>query len=253
MPTFAKCWWMHKTVPADAGRSVLMTNYGKARPTLLWLILIGAGIPTVSALAQVQHRMGGPPGTPKATTKVTGEWQPKSVAYIKPSNTKSDLQFGAAIALSADGNTLAVGSVAEDSAAKGINGNQADHSALDAGAVYVYTRTPGGWKQQAYVKASNAHKGYQFGNALSLSNDGNTLAVGSTGEASSATGINGNQTDTSMEGAGAVYVFSRSGGTWAQQAYVKASNTGGTDIGNQFGYSVALSGDGNTLAVGSTS
>jgi hypothetical protein len=44
-----------------------------------------------------------------------------------------------------------------------------------------------------------------------------------------------------------VYVFTRSGGTWSQQAYVKANNT---EIADWFGASVALSGDGNTLAVG---
>ena len=213
----------------------------------------GLGIPAASTFAQRPHTTGGAPEAPKAITKVTGEWQPKSIAYIKPSNTNADLQFGSAVALSGDGNTLAVGAANEDSAAKGINGNQADTSALNSGAVYVYTRGPGGWKQQAYLKASNTHKGYQFGNAVSLSDDGNTLAVGSTGEASSATGINGNQTDTSMDEAGAVYIFTRGGATWSQQAYVKASNTGTPDVGNQFGYSVALSGDGNNLAVGSTS
>jgi FG-GAP repeat len=219
----------------------------------LGLAAAGLGLPAGSAFAQTQHKMGGAPEAPKATTKVTGEWKPKSIAYIKPSNTKADMQFGFTVALSGDGRTLAVGSVNEDSGAKGINGDENDHSALNSGAVYVYTRGPKGWKQQAYIKASNAHDGYQFGSALSLSDDGNTLAVGSTGEASSATGINGNQTDTSMEGAGAVYVFTRSSDKWEQQAYVKASNTGGADIGYQFGYSVSLSGDGNNLAVGSTS
>jgi HJR/Mrr/RecB family endonuclease len=48
-------------------------------------------------------------------------------------------------------------------------------------------------------------------------------------------------------GAGAVYAFTRSGATWSQQAYVKASNT---DASDQFGLSVALSADGATLAVG---
>src|SRR6185437_139054 len=47
--------------------------------------------------------------------------------------------------------------------------------------------------------------------------------------------------------AGAVYVFVRSAGTWAQQAYVKASNP---DAGDTFGFAVALSHDGNTLAGG---
>ena len=119
--------------------------------------------------------------------------------------------------------------------------------------MYVYTRDNKGWKQQAYLKASNTAEGAQFGNSLSLSADGNLLAVGSSGEASSATGINGNQSDRSMPGAGAVYVFARAGAAWSQQAYLKSSNTGGPDIGYQFGYAVSLSSDGSTLAVSETS
>ena len=58
-------------------------------------------------------------------------------------------------------------------------------------------------------------------------------------------GVNGNQADNAAVDSGAAYVFVRSGTTWTQQAYVKASNTGPSD---NFGYSIALSGD--TLAVG---
>ena len=81
----------------------------------------------------------------------------------------------------------------------------------------------------------------------SLSLSGDTLAVGAYFEESNATGVNGDQTDNSASGAGAVYVFVRdpSTDTWSQQAYLKASNTGVSDY---FGTSVALSGD--TLAVG---
>ena len=57
--------------------------------------------------------------------------------------------------------------------------------------------------------------------------------------------MNGDQYDNSAPFSGAVYVFTRSGGTWSQQAYLKASNTG---AGDRFGRSAALSG--NTLAVG---
>jgi trimeric autotransporter adhesin len=215
------------------------------------LALAGAGLPVSSSFAQ-KRAMAQKPSAPKATTPTTGDWHPKSMAYIKASNTNKDDQFGSAIALSGDGNTLAVSATSEDSAAKGVNA-PSKGSALNSGAVYVYTRTATGWKQQAYVKASNTAEGAQFGNALALSNDGNLLVVAATGEASSAKGINGNQEDTSMEAAGAVYVFTRSGAAWTQQAYVKASNTGGPDVGYQFGYSVALSSDGSTLAVGSTS
>jgi hypothetical protein len=214
-----------------------------------------------SSFAQAQHHMQLKVEPPKATVTPTGSWLPKSVTYIKASNTSKDDQFGGALALSGDGNTLAVGSVNEDGGGKGVNpvlkagksGKGSGEALTNSGAVYVYARTAAGWKQQAYLKASNAGEGYQFGSAISISNDGNLLAVGSIGEASSAVGVNGNQNDSSMPGAGAVYVFARKGGVWAQQAYVKSSNTGGPVVGYQFGYSVSLSSDGSTLAVGQTS
>ena len=168
-------------------------------------------------------------------------------AYVKASNTETGDQFGYSVALAADGNTLAVGATYESSSATGINGNQADNSALASGAVYVFIRSGSTWSQQAYVKASNTETGDMFGYRLALAADGNTLVVGAAYESSSATGINGNQADNSAGGSGAVYVFTRSGTTWNQQAYVKASNTDALDL---FGHSVALAADGNTLAVG---
>jgi hypothetical protein len=63
-----------------------------------------------------------------------------------------------------------------------------------------------------YFKASNTDVYDMFGDAVALSADGNTLAVGASGEASAATGIDGDENDNSMDGAGAVYVFMRSNG-----------------------------------------
>ena len=116
--------------------------------------------------------------------------------------------------------------------------------APDSGAVYVFARDAAGtWSQQAYIKASNTDDGDAFGGRVALS--GNTLAVGAGNEGSAATGIDGDQSDNSAAGAGAVYVFTRdAAGVWSQQAYIKASNT---DDGDSFGGRVALSGD--TLAV----
>lgn len=168
-------------------------------------------------------------------------------AYVKASNTGASDNFGHSLALSADGSTLAVGSVDEDSAATGIGGNQADETAADAGAVYVFARSGSAWSQQAYVKASNTGAGDSFGYSVALSGDGNTLAVGAYFEDSNATGIDGDQGNNSTANAGAAYVFTRTGSAWSQQAYVKASNP---DSGDHFGYSIALSADGNTLAVG---
>jgi hypothetical protein len=195
-----------------------------------------------------------------------GTGQLKQIAYLKASNPAEDAHFGCggtltghagnSSALSADGNTIAVGAPHESSGAKGINGNQNDSSVYSAGAVYVFTRRGDTVMQQAYIKASNPMPSANFGSSVVLSRDGNTMAVAAYYESSAATGINGNQNDRSIPEAGAVYVFTRSGTTWSQQAYIKASNTGtaavgdGLAEGDQFGYSIALSSDGNTLAVG---
>jgi hypothetical protein len=164
-------------------------------------------------------------------------------AYIKASNTGKDDHFGTSLALSGD--TLAVGAELEDSNASGIGGDQSNDNAPNSGAVYVYTRSGTQWSQQAYIKASNTGRDDNFGYSVALSAD--TLAVGANREASGATGINGDQNDDSQVNAGAVYVFTRDAAAWAQQAYIKASNTEGGDF---FGWSLALSED--TLAVGAT-
>jgi hypothetical protein len=64
--------------------------------------------------------------------------------------------------------------------------------------------------------------------------------VGARQEDSSATGINGNETDDSAGSSGAAYVFTYNGSSWSQQAYLKAANTGASDL---FGFSAAISGD----------
>jgi hypothetical protein len=168
-------------------------------------------------------------------------------AYIKASNTGTSDFFGISVALSADGTTLAVGAVLEDSAATGIGGSQADNSADGSGAAYVFIRSGATWSQDAYIKASNTDAGDGFGRGVAFSADGRTLAVGAVGEGSAATGIGGNQADNSASGSGAVYVFTRSRTRWSQEAYVKASNTGALDL---FGASIALSADGSMLAAG---
>ena len=160
----------------------------------------------------------------------------RQVAYLKASNPEAYDHFGEGgalpshtgqtVAISGDGNTIAIGAPHEASSATGVNGNQNDNGAYNGGAVYVYTRNGGTWQQQAYVKASNAGSGDYFGSSVALSADGNTMAVAANWEASNATGVDGNQADNSIPQAGAVYIFTRSGGTWRQQAYLKASNTG---------------------------
>lgn len=172
---------------------------------------------------------------------------PGPLLYLKASNTGAVDRFGYSVALSADGTTMAVGAPGEGSSAAGIDGDGLDDSVPNAGAVYVFVRTGDTWTQQAYVKASNPAADDAFGWSVALSADGATLAVGAYGEASNATGVDGDQANNALANAGAVYVFARVGATWSQQAYLKSS---APDTGDQFGISLSLSGDGATLAVG---
>jgi hypothetical protein len=176
-------------------------------------------------------------------------------AYLKASNTKlsnsdptKSAWFGSSVAVSGD--TIIVAAPGEDSNATGVNGDQSDHSAYGAGAVYVFVRMGTNWTQQAYLKASNTDAGDNFGTSVAVSGD--TVVVGASAEASNATGVNGDQSDNSAFEAGAAYVFVRSGTNWTQQAYLKASNTHGLlpgeEFGAWFGNSVAVSGD--TIVVG---
>jgi hypothetical protein len=169
-------------------------------------------------------------------------------AYLKASNTGGGDTFGYSVAISGD--SVVIGAVNEDGSSTVINGNQADNSAISAGAAYVFQRSGGIWSQQAYLKASNTEANDLFGGAVAVSGD--TVIVGAYWEDSNATGVNGNQTNNSSSDAGAAYVFVRSGTTWSQQAYLKASNTEAINPagfgGDQFGWSVAVSGD--TVIVG---
>ena len=173
-------------------------------------------------------------------------------AYLKASNAGIDDRFGF-VALSGD--TLLVGASREDSDAVGVNGDQNNDRASDSGAAYIFVRGGTNWSQQAYLKASNTSAADRFGWAMSLSGD--TAVVGAHWEDSNATGVNGDQTNNAAVDSGAAYVFVRSGTNWAQQAYLKASNTepadnfgGGpvTPSATYPGTTVAVSGD--TVVVG---
>jgi hypothetical protein len=113
------------------------------------------------------------------------------------------------MALSAEGDALAIAAALEDSAAQGINGRQDDDSALDAGAVYLFTRTGTTWAQEAYIKSTHNEAFDEFGNTVALSADGRTMVAGARGEDSGATGVNGDQTDNSVDESGAAYIFTR--------------------------------------------
>jgi FG-GAP repeat len=176
-------------------------------------------------------------------------WGQQALLKSFTAHTYSD-DFGFSVAISGD--TIVVGAPAESSSATGVNGDQTKSDAVISGAAYVFVRSGVTWSQQAYLKASNTGGGTQicspaiclltpgdeFGASVGI--DADTIVVGAHFEDSNATGINGDQTNNLATDSGAAYVFVRSGVTWSQQAYLKASNTG---AGDAFGTSVAVSGD----------
>ena len=130
------------------------------------------------------------------------------------------IQRSISVSLSADGNTAIIGA-------------SLDHS--NAGAAWVFTRSGGVWTQQGpKLVGSGAVGGYvNQGFSVSLSADGNTAIIGGHGDNS---------------GAGAAWVWTRSGGVWTQQG-PKLVGSGAVGSAQQ-GWSVSLSADGNTAIVG---
>ncbi len=171
-------------------------------------------------------------------------------AYLKPAavgTTQTGDRFGTSVAVAGD--TVVVGANLEDSSTTGINGAP-DETATDAGAAYVFVRSGTAWSQQAYLKPAavgTTQAGDQFG--ISVAVAGDTVVVGAPFEDSLSTGINGTPNE-GAGGAGAAYVFVRSGTTWSQQAYLKPAAVGTTQAGDQFGISVAVAGD--TVVVGAS-
>lgn len=124
---------------------------------------------------------------------------------------------GYKVALSADGHTAIVGGAMDDSM---------------IGAAWIYTRSGSTWTQQAKL-IGTGHLGVgAMGYSVAINADGNTVAVSGPYD----DGTNG-----------AVWIFTRSGTSWSEQA--KLTVTGNIGPAN-IGYSVALTADGNTAVLG---
>ncbi len=131
--------------------------------------------------------------------------------------------FGTTVSLSGDGSHAIVGASSAD---RGPD----EH----AGAARVYVRTGETWAEEATLWASDGEAGDFFGNSVSLSADGGRALVGAANDDASA---------------GSAYVFVRSGGTWTEEAILRA---GARAPDHHLGWSVSLSGDGTRAVVGAS-
>ncbi len=152
--------------------------------------------------------------------------------------------FGWSVSLSADGDRLAVSALQEDGGGRGPDPAPTTARAADSGAAYVFDRIDGRFAHTATLKASNADAGDAFGMSLALSADGRTLAVGAGGERSAEVA---HPEDDGLPGAGAVYILQDRAGAWEEVAFLKAANAAAAA---QFGTSVAIDADGDTVVVG---
>jgi hypothetical protein len=167
-----------------------------------------------------------------------------AIGYFKASNTDSQDAFGGAVAISADGTTLAVAAENEDGFSDGPDVDQGN-VATDAGAVYVYRRNGRTWTQEAYLKGYFSQPGAKIGGSgvapikgrtLALSSDGSVLAVGAP-----------SFRITSGGREGAAYIFRRNAdGTWNLPQHLVAPSF---TPESSYGYNLDLGSDGNTLMV----
>ncbi len=155
-------------------------------------------------------------------------------AIIAPSG-----HFGKSVALSADGQTALVGAAAARSS---------------AGAAWVFTRQQGtSWgKAEELTGGSESSEGH-FGLSVALSENGDTALIGGP----TVVGVTWNAgVAAPTVNAGAAWVFTRptAGQSFIQPGVkltVHGEHEDEQEIGEgRFGYSVALSGDGNTALVG---
>ncbi len=149
-------------------------------------------------------------------TRSSGVWTQQGTKLVGSSSASA--QQGTSVAISADGNTAIVGG---------------PNFASWQGYVWVYTRSGGIWTEQTSFVGTGIENLGHFGNAVSLSADGNTALIGG---------------DWDNYGNGAAWIFTRSGNTWSQQGS-KLVGTDGSTSTNQ-GYSACLSADGNTAIIG---
>jgi FG-GAP repeat len=211
----------------------LFMSIGYARPSQ-----VSASTHELSTAQAAVKQSASPSGPPASLGRVIEHNQPELAARttvgsdpvirgsysfaneLTASDSATNNAFGWSVALSSDGSTALVG------------------SEWDGGAAYIFTRRGSTTAQMTKLTESDRVAGDQFGSSVALSADGSTALVGG-----------GCQPTSSPRscGPGRVLVFTRNGSTYAQTAELTA--TPGT-AGDNFGFSVALSGDGSRALIG---
>ena len=130
-----------------------------------------------------------------------GAWSEE--ASLKADNAESGDRFAISVAV-LDSEVL-VGADFEDGSDVGVGGDQTSNAIDRSGAAYLFTRDVDGWRQLAYLRASNPGENDGFGRTVAGA--GTTLVVGAMREDSAEPLLGGMGLDNSALGAGAIYIF----------------------------------------------
>jgi hypothetical protein len=165
----------------------------------------------------------------------TGNWDESSQKLQATSfEGTGDKAFGISVNMNADGTKMIVGAHFEDTGTSGVSTN-------DSGSAYIYTYSGGSWGSEVHLRASDATAAIadgsddEFGWRVRMNNDGTKVIVGAKYE------------DVGGTDSGAAYVFEYDGSNWNEVVKLKAHDGAADD---DFGFSVAMSGDGKRVVVG---
>jgi hypothetical protein len=182
------------------------------------------GTTALIGAAEDEDPTGEEVGSVYVFTESGGSWSQQQ--KLSPSDGDGNDRFGESVAVSSDGTTALIGA----------NQDDADPNGDAEGSAYVFTENEGTWSQQQKLTAADADREERFGFSVAVSSDGTTALIGAAGNV-----------ELNADRVGSAYVFTQSGGTWSQQQ--KLSPSDGT-VGDRFGESVAVSGDGTTALIG---
>ncbi len=180
--------------------------------------ITGDGNTVAVGVPNRKHPTYDSPGSVLIFTRSGSTWTQQQEIFA--SDATNSAYFGCGVSLSSDGTTLAVG-------------------AKNVSKVYIYTISGSTWSEQHKLEDGSGgqpNSPGRFGTSVSLTSDGNNLAIGSPG-----LHYSGNDM-------GEAYVWIRSGSTWSYQAQIVPSTRSARD---GFGHNISISrSDGNTIAVG---
>ena len=208
-------WTQQQTITATGGAAYY--NFGSA------VALSDDG--NTAIVGSVSATVGANTSQGSATifTRSGSTWTQQQT--ISQSTGAQNDYFGVSVALSADGNTAIVGAEGDS---LGANTSQ--------GSATIFTRSGSTWTQQQTITKTGGAAYDKFGGSVALSSNGDTAIIGAPEASVGANSDQGNAT-----------IFTRSGTTWTQQQIITQSTGAAGDF---FGWSVALSSDGNTAIVG---